>query len=118
MVTQKDRRKNGYSTPLATISKKDLIENDLFINSLYDDWDDYRDGFRDWFRDFKKIKKIDNGYREFNDQLYDKRIRMNRKQKCLLKRRKFRRNTLYNFARMVCHNNIREDLSIGNIAEG
>ena len=87
MVTQKDRRKSGYSTPWATISKKSLIKNDLFIDSFYDEWNNYRDGFRNWFRDFKKIKKIDGGYRKFNEQLYEKRIRMNFKQKKFLKRR-------------------------------
>lgn len=90
MVTQKDRRKNGYSTPLATVSKKGLIENDLFINPVYDDWDDYRDGFRDWFRDFKKIKKI-GCCRKHYGEIYDKRIRMNKKQKRLLKIRKARK---------------------------
>ena len=87
MVTQKDRRKSGYYTPWISISKKALIENDLFIDSFYDEWDNYRDGFRDWHRDFKKIKKVDIGYRKFNDKLYDKRIRMNKKQKKFLKRR-------------------------------
>lgn len=88
MVTQKDRRKSGYYTPWTAISKNSLIENDLVIDSFYDEWSNYRDGFRDWLRDFKKIKKIDIGYRKFNDQLYDKRIRMNGKQKKLLKRRR------------------------------
>lgn len=92
MVTQKDRRKSGYYTPWAAISKKSLIENDLFIDSFYDDWDNYRDGFRDWFRDFKKIKKVDIGYRNFNDKLYDKRLRMNMKQKRLLQIRKARKS--------------------------
>jgi hypothetical protein len=91
MVTQKDRRKNGYHTPLATISRKALIENDLFINPIYDDWDDYRDGFRNWFRDFKKIKKIDYGRKNFNERLYEKRMRMNMKQKRLLSIRKARK---------------------------
>lgn len=91
MVTQKDRRKSGYYTPWTAISKKSLIENDLFIDSFYDEWSNYRDGFRNCFRDFKKIKKLDISYIKFNDELYDKRIRMNRKQKKLLKRRKARR---------------------------
>ena len=94
MVTQKDRRRNGYSTPLATVSKKALIENDLFINTFYDDWDDYRDGFRDWFRDFKKIKKIGYGYKKFNEQLYNKRMHMNRKQRKLLKIRTAKKSML------------------------
>ena len=91
MVTQKDRRKNGYVTPLATVSGKALVENDLFINPIYDDWDDYRDGFRDWFRDFKKIKKIDCSYRKHYGEIYDKRMRMNKKQKKLLMIRKARK---------------------------
>lgn len=92
MATQKDRRQNGYITPRATISKKDLLEHDLFITPLYDDWEDYRDGFRDWFRDFKKIKrKHFRQSRYFSIELFEKRIRMNRKQKKLLKRRKRRK---------------------------
>jgi hypothetical protein len=91
MVTQKDRRKNGYSTPLATVSGKALVENDLFINPVYDDWDDYRDGFRNWFRDFKKIKKIDYGYKKQYEEIYDKRMRMNKKQNRLLRIRKARK---------------------------
>ena len=78
------------------ISKKSLIENDLFIDSFYDEWSNYRDGFRDWFRDFKKIKKIDIAYRKFNDQLYNKRLRMNMKQKRLSKIRKTRKSMLDN----------------------
>lgn len=91
MVTQKDRRKSGYYTPWTAISKKSLIENDLFIDSFYDEWNNYRDGFRDWFRDFKKIKKIDFSYKKFNEQIYDKRMHMNIKQKRLLQIRKARR---------------------------
>lgn len=94
MGTQKDRRKSGYSTPWATISNKALIENELFISSIYDEWDNYRDGFRDWFGDFKKIKKINIGCRKFNDRLYDKRMRMNRKQIKFLQIRKARKNML------------------------
>lgn len=93
MVTQKDRRKNGYSTPLATVSRKALVENDLFINPIYNDWDDYRDGFRDWFRDFKKIKKI-GCCRKHYGEIYDKRIRMNKKQKRLLRIRKTRKGLM------------------------
>jgi len=88
MVTRKDRRHSGYVTPQATISKKDLIENDLFIDDFYDDWEDYRDGLRDWFRDFKKIKRVKD--KHWN-HLFDKRIRMNMKQQKLLRRRKARR---------------------------
>src|SRR3989338_9071727 len=87
MVTKKDRRHNGYVSPRATISFKDIIKYDLFINDFYDDWEDYRDGFRDWFGDFKKIKKLRrlNGA---NEDLIRKRISMNNKQKRLSIRRK------------------------------
>ena len=51
------KRKSGYITPDLTISKKDLIKNDLFVNPFYDDWIDWRDGMRDWYSDFKKIKE-------------------------------------------------------------
>lgn len=92
MATQKDRRQNGYISPKATISKKDLLENDLFIIPIYDDWKDYRDGVRDWFRDFKKIKKIHfKRRRYFCIDFFEKRIRMNLKQKKLLKRRRAQR---------------------------
>lgn len=94
MATQKDRRKSGYITPRATVSKKDLIGNSLFINPFYDEWNNYRDGFRDWFRDFKKIKKIHRRHGVFNEELYEKRICMNLKQKKLLKRRKIKKSRI------------------------
>lgn len=34
MITKKDRRHSGYVAPNPTISKKDLIKFDLFINPL------------------------------------------------------------------------------------
>ena len=85
MVTQKDRRHSGYVTPRATVSKSDLIDNGLVIDPVYDDWLDYRDGFRDWFRDYKRIKNAKNKNRH---HLFQKRLRMNQKQKVLLQRRK------------------------------
>ncbi|MEK6968318.1 MAG: hypothetical protein AABX51_06820 [Nanoarchaeota archaeon] len=92
MTTKKDRRHSGYVTPHANISKKDFVKENLFIDPFYDDWEDYRDGFRDWFKDFKKIKKI-NGRRSFlNEDRYNKRIRMNAKQKRLLKIRKAKKS--------------------------
>jgi hypothetical protein len=91
MVTKKDRRHNGYVTPNLTIPPKDLIKYDIFIDEFYDDWEDYRDGFRDWFRDFKLIKWVHPRKRLFNEELYNKRVRMNLKQKRLLKVRKARR---------------------------
>ncbi|MBW2975998.1 hypothetical protein KY347_00975 [Candidatus Woesearchaeota archaeon] len=81
------KRKSGYFTPRLAISKKDLIKYDLFINPYYDDWNDYRDGLRDWYGDFKKIKRIDPGVACYREDLYKKRIKMNLKQKSLLKRR-------------------------------
>lgn len=88
MVTKKDRRKSGYSTPKATIPKKDLIRFDLFINPEYDDWQNYRDSFRDWHSDFKKIKNVNSSVKFFNEKMYDNRIKMNLKQERLRKRRK------------------------------
>ena len=89
MVTKKDRRHSGYITPRATVSKTDLERFDLFINPFYDDWEDYRDGFRDWFRDFKLIKRINHKVKcRVYPELVEKRLRMNRKQNMLLKRRK------------------------------
>ncbi len=85
MVTKKDRRHSGYVSPQATISQKELIENDLFIDEFYDDWENYRDGFRDWFGDFKKIKNIKGNKWS---SCIEKRIQMNKKQEKLLLRRK------------------------------
>ncbi len=88
MVTKKDRRHSGYVTPRATVSKKDLEEYDLVIDCFYDDWLNYRDGFRDWFRDFKLIKRIDSKVKcRVYPELIEKRLRMNLKQRMLLKRR-------------------------------
>ncbi|MFH1071861.1 MAG: hypothetical protein V1743_00350 [Nanoarchaeota archaeon] len=93
MVTKKDRRKNGYVTPNATISPKE--QKEFFINPFYDDWSDYRDGFRDWFRDFKLIKKAHKNGRYWSD-LIEKRTRMNVKQQQLLQRRKARKKARIN----------------------
>jgi|ETNmetMinimDraft_2_1059921.scaffolds.fasta_scaffold90158_2 hypothetical protein len=94
MKTKKQRRHSGYVSPRATISKKNVIRYELFINTFYDDWQNYRDGFRDWFRDFKKIKKVHRGFRSFNEELIKKRIQMNLKQKRLLRRRRIRKNKI------------------------
>jgi hypothetical protein len=96
MTTRKDRRHNGYVTPRLTVSPEELIRNNLFVNTFYDDWEDYRDSFRDWFRDFKTIKEIRaKRGKYFCEELLEKRIRMNLKQKKLLKRRKFRKSHTY-----------------------
>ena len=93
MVTKKDRRHSGYVSPRATISFKDLEKYGLFINDFYDDWTDYRDGFRNWFEDYKLIKKIKIGQFSYNSELVIKRLKMNKKQKILLRRRKLRKTT-------------------------
>ncbi|MGV8168939.1 MAG: hypothetical protein ACP5N3_02685 [Candidatus Nanoarchaeia archaeon] len=90
MVSKKDRRKNGYVTPGLTVSKKELIEQNLFVNSVYDDWEDYRDSQRDLFRDYKIIKSIGKP-RHYSFDPFEKRILMNNKQKKLLARRKARK---------------------------
>jgi len=92
MVTKKDKRHSGYVTPRATVSFKDLKKYDLFINDFYDDWTDYRDGFRDWFKDFKLIKKIKFGQFSYNPETVAKRLKMNKKQNILLRRRKLRKS--------------------------
>lgn len=89
MVSKKDRRRSGYITPRATVSKKELIRYNLFITPFYDDWEDYRDSLRDWYSDFKTIKNPDPCALPKN--MYWKRIRMNKKQKKLLKRRQAKR---------------------------
>ena len=91
MVTKKDRRHNGYVTPQATIPNKLLLKFHLFVDEFYDDWEDYRDGFRDCFKDFKKIKNVHmrRGI-YFNQELFEKRIQMNKKQERLARIRKIR----------------------------
>lgn len=91
MVTKKDRRKSGYVTPKATISKKDLMKYDLSISPEYNDWQDYRDSFRDWNSNFKTIKKVNPSVKFYNKEMYNKRIRMNKKQKKLQIRRKLKK---------------------------
>lgn len=82
------KRKSGYVTPDLTVCKKDLVEYDLFINEFYDDWSDYRDGFRDFINDFKKIKEVNKSRNKYlGEEVIQKRINMNLKQKKLLKRR-------------------------------
>jgi len=92
MATRKDRRHNGYVTPRLTVSPKELIRNNLFVNTFYDDWEDYRDGFRDWFSDFKTIKEIHATRGKYRKKdMVEKRNQMNQKQKRLLNRRKAKR---------------------------
>ncbi len=91
MVSKKDKRRSGYVTPVATVSRKELLANDLFIEPFYDDWEDYRDGMRDWFRDFKLIKEGARR-RRWCDERVEKRMQMNHKQKKLLQRRRARKS--------------------------
>ena len=91
MVSKKDRRHSGWVTPRMVISKKEMIENDLFLEDFYDDWKDYRDGMRDWFSDFKLIKNIHR--KKPFDKLLEKRVRMNKKQEKLLVRRKKKKSS-------------------------
>ena len=84
MVSRKDKRKSGYVTPRATVSKKNLMRFDLFIEPYYDDWLDWRDGMRDWFRDFKKIKKLQKGdtkYRELEASLRETHLKRVKKER-------------------------------------
>ena len=90
MVTKKDRRHSGWISPRLVISKKEMLENDLFLEDFYDDWEDYRDGMRDWFKDFKLIKNIHINKMKFKE-LVDKRLKMNHKQKKLLMRRRIKK---------------------------
>jgi len=82
------KRKSGYVTPDLTISMKDLIKYDLFVIPIYDDWCDYRDSMRDCYSDSKKIKKRDLKIISHIEDLHEKIIKSNKKQKKLLKRRK------------------------------
>lgn len=66
------------------------MKYDLFLNPVYDDWEDWRDGMRDWFGDNKLIKKVTARMKRAYGDHYEKRMRMNRKQKRLLQRRKAR----------------------------
>ena len=92
MARKRCAKKSGYVTPDLTISKKDLISENLFVNEEYNDWEDYRDGLRDWFSDFKLIKKVpSNKYSSF----VSKRLLMNKKQKFILRRRKKKLDRLH-----------------------
>jgi hypothetical protein len=89
-MNKKDRRHSGYINPISTISKKDLIRFDLFIDDFYDDWQNYRDGFRDWYSDFKMIKNVKGKMNRYNSSMIDKRLQMNKKQERLIKIRRAR----------------------------
>ncbi len=91
MARKRWKRKSGYFTPQPTISFKEIIREGFFINPVYGDWVDYRDGARDWYRDFKTIKKIGSKNEHRYDESVWKRIKMNLKQKRLILRRKARK---------------------------
>ncbi|MBN1386471.1 hypothetical protein JW968_05870 [Candidatus Woesearchaeota archaeon] len=88
MVTKKDRRHSGYTTPRATISKNEILHENIFIDIFYDEWQNYRDCYRDWYSDFKKIKNVNRSVRFYSDSMYKKRMLMNKKQKILSGRRR------------------------------
>jgi hypothetical protein len=92
MVSLKDRRHSGRYTPRTNISRKELIANNIEIGIEYSDWRDHRDGFRDWYNDFKQIKIHPRCYKKrVYGETLEKRIRMNKKQELLLKRRRAKR---------------------------
>tara|TARA_Y100000310_G_C20543486_1_gene744462 strand:- start:95 stop:385 length:291 start_codon:yes stop_codon:yes gene_type:complete len=96
MARKKWKRKSGHVSEELVISKKQMVEYDLFLDTFYDDWEDWRDGSRDWFRDFKTIKKINlRRYDYLDENILNKRLSMNQKQKRLLKRRKSRKSFLH-----------------------
>jgi len=94
MVRKRWKRKSGYVTPQPTISFKEIIQEGFFLNPFYDDWSDWRDGARNWYQDFKLIKRIYHQKNIYHQELIDKRIRMNQKQKRLIQRRKARKEKL------------------------
>jgi hypothetical protein len=83
MVTAKDRRHDGWVYPNSTIRyhyHDSFADPELEPQPFWDDWKERRDGFRD-IGDWKKIESpITQGL--WNNE---KRIRMNKKQKRLLK---------------------------------
>ena len=89
MVRKRWKRKSGWVTPRSNNSVRELENYGLFLQAFYDEWNNYRDGFRNWFSDFKLIKKVSRKriITAFNAEVIDERLRMNNKQKRLLKRR-------------------------------
>ena len=75
-------------TPGLTVSYKECLEEDLFIDTYYNDWEDYRDGLRDWFSDRKLIKNIPTNVSHLEG--FEERVKANKKQKILSQRRKKR----------------------------
>ena len=96
-MNKKKRRHSGRYTPNSTLSRKELDSNSLSVNEEYDEWTNYRDGFRDCYRDFKLIKKTPTRY---NTSYEQKRIKRNKKQRKLVKRRITRKKHQKNLQRM------------------
>ena len=96
MVSKKCRRQSGYVTPNLIIPLKYFEKEGLVLDSYYDEWCNWRDGLRDWYSDFKKIKKINvKVISSFDEDLVNKRISMNLKQKRFVRIRKARKTNLY-----------------------
>jgi len=93
MARKRWKRKSGYVTPNLIIPKKSLIEENLFLNKEYNEWEDWRDGMRDWYCDYKLIKRVNIGMKSAYHKDYEKRVKMNQKQKRLLKRRRARNSS-------------------------
>jgi len=92
MARKRWKRKSGYVTPKLTIKRKQLEQNNLFLNPSYNDWEDWRDSQRDLFRDFKLIKNFnEKEYPFYSKEIIKKRLRMNLKQIKLKIRRKNRK---------------------------
>jgi hypothetical protein len=87
MTSAKDRRHDGWVSPTSTVKQKyHDTSNDVELEptDFYDEWTSQRDGQRDIINDNKKIKNIPKQKLRFYNSA-EKRIKMNRKQKRLLK---------------------------------
>ncbi len=85
MISKKDRRHSGRTTPDLLIPKNIAIYECLEPQPFWDDWNDRRDGFRNWMSDGKKIIKIS---KHCDCQSCKNRIKWNKKNQLLLQRRK------------------------------
>lgn len=89
MVSKKDKKHSGWISPNLTINKKDLINNDLYLNDFYDDWEDHRDGYRD-NTDKKKFQPKHIKYPQ-NVKQYNKKLK---KKEMIRKKKKHKYNYL------------------------
>lgn len=88
MVNKKKRRHSGRYTPNLTIPIKALLEEDLFLNEEYDDWDNYRDSWRKLGYDNTKItKNVKYIFLRYNTKFHERM----QKQKIFLQRRRMRK---------------------------